>query len=107
MKKKRFSVEQIVAVLKQHELGMSMADIRIDFNRPAKPTDNAYVESFNGSLRDECLNMHWFEFLEEAREIIESWRIDYNESRPHMALGNIPPAEYAALAGVSTNRGGS
>ena len=71
---------------------------RIDFSRPGKPTDNAFIETFNGSLRDECLNVHWFETLAEARRLIEAWRIDYNESRPHMALGNIPPSEYALRA---------
>jgi putative transposase len=68
---------------------------RIDFSRPGKPTDNAFIETFNGSLRDECLNVHWFETIAEAKRLIEAWRIEYNESRPHMALGNIPPAEYA------------
>ena len=69
--------------------------VRLDFSRPATPTDNAHIESFNGSLRDECLNIHWFETLTEARQEIESWRVDYNESRPHMALGNLAPAQYA------------
>ena len=68
---------------------------RIDFSRPGKPTDNAHIETFNGSLRDECLNLHWFETIAEARRIIEAWRRDYNESRPHMALGNRTPQEYA------------
>jgi putative transposase len=72
--------------------------VRIDFSRPGKPTDNAFIETFNGSLRDECLNVHWFETLAEARRLIEAWRIEYNESRPHMALGNIPPSEYALRA---------
>lgn len=72
--------------------------VRIDFSRPGKPTDNAFIETFNGSLRDECLNVHWFETLDEARRLIEAWRIEYNESRPHMALGNIPPSEYALRA---------
>jgi putative transposase len=71
---------------------------RIDFSRPGKPTDNAHIETFNGSFRDECLNLHWFETIDEARRLIEAWRVDYNESRPHMALGNIPPAEYALQA---------
>ena len=60
--------------------------------------DNAFIETFNGSLREECLNLHWFETLAEARQTIEAWRIDYNVSRPHMALGNMPPAEYALQA---------
>ncbi|WP_247654129.1 MULTISPECIES: IS3 family transposase [Microvirga] len=68
---------------------------RIDFSRPGKPTDNAHIETFNGSLRDEYLNLHWFETIAEAKRIIEAWRRDYNESRPHMALGNQTPQEYA------------
>ncbi len=67
----------------------------IDFNRPGKPTDNCYVESFNGSFRDECLNVHWFETLDEAKAKIEAWRVDYNESRPHEALKDLTPSEYA------------
>jgi putative transposase len=77
---------------------------RIDFSRPGKPTDNAFIESFNGSLRDECLNVHWFESIEHAKKVIERWRVDYNESRPHMALGNIPPQAFALRAGVSLNQ---
>ena len=70
-------------------------NVRIDFSRPGKPTDNAFIETFNGSLRDECLNLHWFDNLVEAKRLIEAWRIDYNVSRPHMGIGNIPPKEYA------------
>ncbi len=80
---------------------------RIDFSRPGKPTDNAFIETFNGSLRDECLNIHWFETITEAQRLIEAWRIEYNESRPHMALGNIPPSEYACRAATSTDPQGS
>jgi putative transposase len=68
--------------------------VRIDFSRPGKPTDNAFIETFNGSLRDECLNLHWFAMLAEARSIIETWREDHSESRPHMALGYRTPQEY-------------
>lgn len=75
--------------------------VRIDFSRPGKPTDNCYVETFNGSLRDECLNVHWFESLDQARQIIEAWRHDYNESRPHMALADTAPREYARQAMLS------
>jgi putative transposase len=78
--------------------------VRVDFSRPGKPTDNAYIETFNGSLRNECLNVHWFETLGDAQEIIDGWRRDYNESRPHMALGNIPPLEYNRIqAGLAEN----
>ena len=72
--------------------------VRIDFSRPGKPTDNCFIESFNGSLRDECLNVHWFESMEEARAKIEAWRIDYNESRPHQALQEETPAQFAMRA---------
>ena len=75
--------------------------VRMDFSRPATPTDNAHIESFNGSLRDECLNVHWFETLPEAERIIEAWRTDYNESRPHMAFDGLSPAEYALRARTS------
>ena len=70
--------------------------VRIDFSRPGKPTDNCFIETFNGSLRDECLNVHWFESLKEAKEKIEAWRRDYNESRPHQALREQTPAEFVA-----------
>lgn len=75
--------------------------VRIDFSRPGKPTDNAHIETFNGSLRDECRNLHWFGSIAEARRLIELWRREYNESRPHMALGGVPPAEYALQTGTS------
>ena len=62
-----------------------------------KPTQNAYIESFNGKFRDECLNDHYFYNLAHARAIIAAWRLDYNETRPHSSLGRRPPAEFAAL----------
>lgn len=68
----------------------------VGYSRPGKPTDNAYVESFNGRLRDEYLNAHWFLSLADARAKIEAWRRDYNESRPHTSLGWLTPVEYAA-----------
>ena len=73
--------------------------VRIDFSRRGKPTDNAFIETFNGTLRDECLNLHWFDNLAQAAALIEAWRRDYNESRPHTALNNLPPAEYATQSG--------
>jgi putative transposase len=69
--------------------------VAIDFSRPGKPTDNCFIETFNGSLRDECLNVHWFETIDEAKEMIEAWRIDYNGSRPHQALNAMTPAAFA------------
>lgn len=67
----------------------------LDFSRPGKPTDNSFIETFNGSFRDECLNVHWFESLKDAKESIEAWRKDYNESRPHTSLNDMTPAEFA------------
>jgi len=69
--------------------------LQIDFSRPGKPTDNAHVESFNGTLRRECLNAHWFQSLSEAQARIEAWRREYNESRPHRALQDQTPEEFA------------
>lgn len=67
--------------------------VKLQFSRPATPTDNPYIESFNGRLREECLNQHWFESLEEVRGILEKWRMEYNTERPHSALGNRTPTE--------------
>lgn len=63
----------------------------LDFSRPGKPTDNAFIESFNGKFRQECLNAHWFMSLDDARQKMEEWREDYNNVRPHSAIGNKPP----------------
>lgn len=62
---------------------------------PGKPNQNAYIESFNGRLRDECLNEHWFTSLAHARSVIETWRREYNEERPKRALGGLTPSQYA------------
>ncbi len=72
------------------------ADHRVQLHHiaPGKPTQNAFIESFNGKFRDECLNEHSFESLAEAREIIEIWRLDYNAQRPHSSLGNRTPEEF-------------
>ena len=69
--------------------------VRMAFSRPGKPTDNAFVESFNGTFRAEGLNAHWFASLTEAQRIVETWRGEYNESRPHRALGERTPNEFA------------
>ncbi|MBD5641696.1 MAG: transposase, partial [Desulfovibrio sp.] len=68
--------------------------ITINYTRPGKPTDNGQIESFNGRLREECLNQHIFTSLEEAQEKIELWRQDYNQARPHGSLGWLTPAAY-------------
>ena len=67
--------------------------VTLDFSRPGKPTDNAFIESFNGKFRAECLNAHWFMTLDDARRKCEAWRRDYNEERPHSAIGNKVPIE--------------
>jgi len=74
---------------------------KIDFSRPGKPTDNAFVESFNGTFRAECLDAHWFADLDEAKQLIESWRREYNESRPHRSLGERTPSEFASQIAAS------
>ena len=68
--------------------------VKLVFNRPGKPIDNRYIESFNGRLRDECLNVNWFLNLEHAREIIGEWLEDYNSIRPHSSLGTLTPEEF-------------
>ena len=75
--------------------------IELDFSRPGKPTDNAMVESFNGRLRQECLNEHWFMSLDDAQSKIEAWRGHYNETRPHSALNWMSPNEFARSSPVN------
>ena len=72
--------------------------VRLEFIQPGKPVQNAYVESFNGRLRDECLDAHWFTNLSDARRKIETWRHDYNEERPHSSLNYMSPIEFARTA---------
>lgn len=69
--------------------------VKLDFTHPGKPTENGHIESFNGRLRDECLNVNQFLSLDDAREQIERWRLDYNANRPHSSLGNLTPSEFA------------
>jgi putative transposase len=75
-------------------------DVTLDFSRPGKPTDNAFIESFNGKFRTECLNAHWFMSLDDARRKCEAWRRDYNEERPHSAIGNKVPIELVNRSGA-------
>jgi putative transposase len=76
--------------------------LRWHYIEPGKPVHNAFVESFNSKLRDECLNEHVFLTLAEARKTIEAWRLDYNHCRPHSSLGALTPTEFAALKGQET-----
>jgi|GEM_PF-3786014 len=72
--------------------------VKLHFIEPGKPVQNAFIESFNGKFRDECLSQHWFSGLQDARETIEEWRYDYNDVRPHSSLGNQTPADFARQA---------
>lgn len=70
--------------------------VTLDFSRPGKPTDNAFIASFHGRLRDECPNPHWFLCLDEVKDRTERWRVEYNRERPHSALGNLAPEAFAS-----------
>ena len=69
--------------------------VKLDFIRPGKPTENCFIESFNGRLRDECLNVNEFATLDQAREVLRTWKHDYNHQRPHGSLGRLTPSEFA------------
>jgi putative transposase len=69
--------------------------VTLSFIRPGRPVENAYIESFNGRFRDECLNEHWFVSMRHARRLIEDWRIEYNTERPHSSLGYLAPVQFA------------
>ena len=71
-------------------------NVKLDFSRPGKPVDNAFIESFNRTVRNECLNDNWFLSLTHARQLIEGWQHDYNNVRPHSALNGLTPVEFAA-----------
>jgi putative transposase len=90
----------------QMDLWAYANNVILDFSRHGKPTDNAIVESFNGRFREECLNTHWFESIEDAKEKIDRWRWDYNELRPHRSLKGLTPREYLlrSLQGVADSQ---
>jgi len=79
-------------------------NIKLEFSRPGKPVDNAFIESFNGSLRDECLNTNWFLSIEDAQDKLEAWRRDYNEYRPHSSLDNMTPEAYTRSMAVEAKK---
>jgi len=79
--------------------------VALHFIERGKPTQNAFIESFNGKFRDECLNQNWFVDLRDAREVIEAWRVDYNTVRPHSSLGYRTPEEFAAAKGCGKDGG--
>ena len=85
---KEFTGKAMLTWAHRHGVGLRLIE-------PGKPNQNAYVESFNGRLRDECLNEHWFTSLSHARIVIETWRREYNEERPKKSLGGLTPAAYA------------
>jgi putative transposase len=72
--------------------------VKLNFIHPGKPIENAFIESFNGRFRDECLNTNWFISVKHARDVIEEWRRDYNEVRPHSSLKGNTPKEYAEIS---------
>lgn len=95
---RRFGVPKLIRVdqgcqftSKELDLWAYAHGVRLEFSRPGKPTDNAYIESFNARVRAECLNQSWFMDLDDARRKVEDWRVEYNEVRPHSAIGDRPP----------------
>ena len=80
--------------------------VELDFTRPRKPTDNAFIESFNGRVRQECLNENWFLSLADARQKVEIWRREYNNERPHSALGQMAPAQFARIKLIGAEAAG-
>lgn len=75
--------------------------VKIEYIQPGKPVQNCFIESFNGTFRDDCLNLHWFLSLADARRTIEAWRRDYNEVRPHSSLGRLTPQEFGERCSTS------
>ena len=85
-------------ISKELDLWAYSKKVKLDYSRPGRPTDNPFIESFNGKVRSECLNQHWFLSITEAQAKIEAWREDYNTNRPHSSLGQKTPEEFANLA---------
>jgi putative transposase len=83
-------------ISKELDLWAYSNNVKLDYSRPGKPTDNAFIESFNSRVRQECLNQHWFLNLADAADKIEAWREDYNSYRPHRSLGYMTPLEFAS-----------
>ncbi len=78
-------------------------EVTLDFSRPGKPTDNPFIESFNGSFRDECLNVHWFLSIDDAQKKADIWKDDYNGFRPHSSIGNKTPNEFESFLDKENN----
>lgn len=81
-------------------MGLAESRVELRFIRPGKLVQNAFVESFNGKFRDECLSEHWFLGLDEARQVIEEWREDYNQFRPHSSLDVLTPEQFRDRSAV-------
>ena len=92
-------------ILKELDLWAYTNKVCLEFSRPGKPTDNAFIESFNSRLRQECLNAHWFLSLADARCKIHQWHKDYNENRLHTSLGNVSPKEYLKVINEKLSAG--
>jgi len=93
-------------ISKELDLWAFIRGVALDFSRPGKPTDNSFIESFNGKFRAECLNANWFLSLDEARQKCEAWRRDYNDVRPHSSIGNKTPRELHSPPGNPGQPGG-
>src|SRR4051812_43549035 len=91
IRRQSVSIKERSLVSRDLDLWAYSNGVTLDFSRPGKPTDNAFIEAFNGRFRAECLNAHWFMSLEDAREKMEDWRRYYNELRPHGAIGQKVP----------------
>ena len=78
--------------------------VALAFSRPGKPLDNTFIEAFNGTLRRECLSLHWFLNLEDLQQTLTTWRDDYNHHRPHSSLADVPPAEFRAGGAFTPDR---
>jgi len=88
-------------ISKDMDLWAYTRGVVLDYSRPGKPTDNAFIESFNSRFRQECLNQHWFMDMDDARCKIEQWRIEYNQQRPHSSIGNLTPAEFIKSGAIA------
>ena len=89
-----FASRRVTRVLEGVDLTVEAGEFVVHI-QPGKPTQNAYIESFNGWLREECLNLNWFQNLFDARRKVSAWKLDYNQQRPHRSLGYRTPAEFA------------
>ena len=89
-------------VSRDMDLWAYLRGVTLDFSRPGKPTDNAFIKAFNGRFRTECLNAHWFLTLADAAEKLEVWRRYYNEERPHGAIGNESPITLTKSGGITS-----